>query len=196
MYDVKCSTRRLSLSRRRLTATMTTSAQPEHTERTPLLQSSPNNLRQIRTSAETPESPTSVCSPILQYLAQFKTGELPPDETWCPESFTTEGSRTAFVLLVWLHYARHLQRRTPSINDTWEEWATEVKDSSTLLDVKQRITEIWTTFLDAPRTPSEIEEVLWRPFPLEGSGHSPLTRGEGQVEFAAPSDSPGCALRQ
>ncbi|KIP12015.1 hypothetical protein PHLGIDRAFT_398647 [Phlebiopsis gigantea 11061_1 CR5-6] len=151
---------------------MTTPAQTERTERTPLLQ---YNLHQDQLSTETTESPTRLSPPILPHLAQFKTG-LPLGDSWCPNVFTTEGGRTAFVLLVWLHYARLLQQRTQSVDDIWEEWDTEVRDSTALRNVERRITETWATFLDAPRTPSEIEEVLWRPFPLRGNEHSPLTR--------------------
>lgn len=170
-----------------------TTAQPslaEHTERTPLLGPVPHNGRPRATEiTEAASAP-----PILPYVAQLHAQGLPPEDDWCPDSLTPEEDRTAFLLLVWLHYMETSKKRTWSVDDIWEQWSTETKDASATVAIEHRIKEIWDTFLGVPRAPAEVEYVLWRYFPLTRDELSPTIRGQVDTKSTGCLDSQSYAL--
>lgn len=99
------------------------------------------------------------------------------DDHWHPDSFDTEADQTAFTILVLLR-SKASADTTRITADIWEQWSAEVKNTTSALAVDERIVKVWNTFVDVPRTTTEVEGVFWRRFPLYEGGSSPLIRGQ------------------
>lgn len=147
---------------------MTASA-GEQTETTPLLNStSPNQHSAQSTSTDIPF--------ILPYVDRFLIQGLPSDDHWYPEGLSEGAERAAFQLLLLLVYKVTLKTKTHANNDDWEQWSEEAKHAASVLEVETRIVETWETFLNVPRSPAEVEQVLWKVNRLS-EGPASLIRG-------------------
>lgn len=130
-------------------------------EATPLLSASSASYREQRPA-------------VLPAVRQFGVGDSNSNgnDTLDSHPFSSDAERTAFMLLVQLHYLETQYISPNDSSDIWENWPAghqATVASSIVEDTGRRANEMLDQFVMNHSSSSEIQTIFWTAFPLEST---------------------------
>lgn len=114
---------------------------------------------------------------VLPAVHQYRLGGSNGSNSQDSHIFLSEAERTAFLLLVQLHYIETQSNILNDSSDILESWQQASFASSSAEDSEQRARETLDHFLTNHSGSSAIQTVFWTSFPLESTGNA-TTRGK------------------
>jgi hypothetical protein len=114
---------------------------------------------------------------VLPAVRQYRLGGSNGSNSQDSNTFLSEAERTAFLLLVQLHYIETQSNALNDSSDILENWQQASVASSFAEDNQRRARETLDHFLMNHSGSSAIQTVFWTSFPLESTGNA-TTRGK------------------
>ena len=114
---------------------------------------------------------------VLPAVHQYRLGGSNGSNSQDSNTFLSEAERTAFLLLVQLHYIETQSNVLNDSSDLLENWQQASVASSFTEDSGRRARETLDHFLTNHSGSSAIQTVFWTSFPLESTGNA-TTRGK------------------
>ncbi|KAG2146556.1 uncharacterized protein EDB93DRAFT_1337544 [Suillus bovinus] len=120
-----------------------------------------------------PASPSFTERPaVLPAVCRYRSGGLNADGTLDSQyRFPSDAERTAFMLLVQLHFNESHYGALNDSSDIWENWQHARDASSVTEDTGRRASEILNQFLLNHSSSSAIQTIFWTAFPLKDTGY-------------------------
>jgi len=112
---------------------------------------------------------------VLPAVRQYRLGGSNGSDILA-DRFPSDAERTAFLLLVQLHY-NETQYNALNDSDIWENWQHARVASAVAEDTGRRASEMLDQFLMNNSSFSAIQTMFWTTFPLEDTGNTTI-RGE------------------